>query len=137
MIIVSKSHRNIRLLPTKTKNLPSLAWLAVWVFNMYLLTQDDQIRWNKDLPIKVIIHSWRLRFDRLPTRFNLDMRGIDLHSTRSPVCQFVMGQLKQLIIYLLSVKSILIFGIRLWFGGSKSLPDRFANSHVLGWYRKW
>ena len=53
---------------------------------MYLLTQDDQIRWNKDLPIKVNIHSWHLKFDRLPTRFNLDIRDIDLHSTRCPVC---------------------------------------------------
>ncbi|GJZ81560.1 reverse transcriptase domain, reverse transcriptase zinc-binding domain protein [Tanacetum coccineum] len=44
------------------------------------------IRWNKNLPIKINIHSWRLSLNHLPTRFNLDRRGIDLNSVRCPVC---------------------------------------------------
>ncbi|GKB53073.1 reverse transcriptase domain-containing protein, partial [Tanacetum coccineum] len=43
-------------------------------------------RWNKALPLKINISSWRISHNRLPTRFNLDRRGIDLHSTRCPVC---------------------------------------------------
>ncbi|PWA81239.1 reverse transcriptase zinc-binding domain-containing protein [Artemisia annua] len=43
-------------------------------------------RWNKNLPIKINVHTWRLYLDRLPTRCNLDSRGIDLHSSRCPVC---------------------------------------------------
>ena len=82
--------------------------------SVYLLTQDDQIRWNKDLPIKVNIHSWHRKFDRLPTRFNLDMRGIDLHSTRCHVCD---GAIETTTISLSSVKLLLIFLIRLRFGG--------------------
>ncbi|PWA33959.1 hypothetical protein CTI12_AA623660 [Artemisia annua] len=38
------------------------------------------------LPIKVNINTWRLCFDRLPTRCNLDARGVDLDSTRCPIC---------------------------------------------------
>ncbi|PWA72830.1 hypothetical protein CTI12_AA266710 [Artemisia annua] len=42
-------------------------------------------RWNKNLPIKVNVFTWRLR-DRLPTRYNLTLRGIDVDLTRCPVC---------------------------------------------------
>lgn len=51
-----------------------------------LPSDSDPIRWNSMLPKKVNISSWRLRLNRLPTRVNLDKRGIDLHSTRCPVC---------------------------------------------------
>ncbi|GJU08416.1 reverse transcriptase domain, reverse transcriptase zinc-binding domain protein [Tanacetum coccineum] len=44
------------------------------------------IRWNKNRPIKINIHSWRLSLNCLPTRFNLDRRGIDLNSVRCLVC---------------------------------------------------
>ena len=43
-------------------------------------------RWNKLLPLKVNILAWRVSNKRLPTRYNLDRRGIDLHSTRCPLC---------------------------------------------------
>ncbi|PWA93028.1 RNA-directed DNA polymerase, eukaryota, Reverse transcriptase zinc-binding domain protein [Artemisia annua] len=46
----------------------------------------NPVRWNKCLPLKINIHAWRLLLDRLPTRHNLDVRGIDLDSTRCPVC---------------------------------------------------
>ncbi|GJW44542.1 RNA-directed DNA polymerase, eukaryota, reverse transcriptase zinc-binding domain protein [Tanacetum coccineum] len=46
----------------------------------------DRIRWNRLLPIKVNIHSWRLGLDRLPTRCNLNAHGIDIDSTHCPVC---------------------------------------------------
>nr|GEY24574.1 hypothetical protein [Tanacetum cinerariifolium] len=43
-------------------------------------------RWNKILPIKINISTWRIQHKRLPTRSNLDLSGIDLNSTRCPVC---------------------------------------------------
>ncbi|PWA63654.1 reverse transcriptase domain, Reverse transcriptase zinc-binding domain protein [Artemisia annua] len=51
-----------------------------------LVSTIDKVKWNKTLPIKINIHSWRLRKDRLPTRSNLDARGIDIDSLRCPVC---------------------------------------------------
>ncbi|GJW29049.1 reverse transcriptase domain, reverse transcriptase zinc-binding domain protein [Tanacetum coccineum] len=51
-----------------------------------LWDQPSITRWNKSLPIKINVHTWRLYLDRLPTRCNLDSRGIDLHSSRCPVC---------------------------------------------------
>lgn len=43
-------------------------------------------RWNKILPIKINISSWRILHRRLPTRSNLDRRGIDLNSILCPIC---------------------------------------------------
>ncbi|GJR32994.1 putative RNA-directed DNA polymerase, eukaryota, reverse transcriptase zinc-binding domain protein [Tanacetum coccineum] len=41
---------------------------------------------SNPLTYKINISSWRIFLERLPTRANLDRRGIDLHSTRCPVC---------------------------------------------------
>ncbi|PWA69107.1 RNA-directed DNA polymerase, eukaryota, Reverse transcriptase zinc-binding domain protein [Artemisia annua] len=46
----------------------------------FLYSNDDPVRCNKILPIKINIHSWRLSLNRLPTRFNT--LGIDLNSVR-------------------------------------------------------
>ncbi|GJY98969.1 putative RNA-directed DNA polymerase, eukaryota, reverse transcriptase zinc-binding domain protein [Tanacetum coccineum] len=52
----------------------------------FLYSSGLLIHWNKNLPIKINIHSWRLSLNRLPTRFNLDRHGIDLNSVRCLVC---------------------------------------------------
>ncbi|GJT69648.1 RNA-directed DNA polymerase, eukaryota, reverse transcriptase zinc-binding domain protein [Tanacetum coccineum] len=43
-------------------------------------------RWNKILPAKVNILSWRVWHRRIPTRLNLDCWGTDLDTVRCPVC---------------------------------------------------
>ncbi|GJY72694.1 ribonuclease H-like domain-containing protein [Tanacetum coccineum] len=58
--------------------------LSRYIKERTLLSVADPIRWNILIPIKLDIHSWRVAIDRLPTRCNLDSRGIDLDSTRCP-----------------------------------------------------
>ncbi|GJT27878.1 reverse transcriptase domain, reverse transcriptase zinc-binding domain protein [Tanacetum coccineum] len=43
-------------------------------------------KWNNLVPIKVNINTWRILNQRMPTRINLDYRGIDLNSVRCPIC---------------------------------------------------
>ncbi|GJY59623.1 zinc knuckle CX2CX4HX4C containing protein [Tanacetum coccineum] len=45
-----------------------------------------ETKWNNTLPIKINIFAWRLALDRLPTRFNLDSRGVDLDLIRCVIC---------------------------------------------------
>nr|GEU80731.1 hypothetical protein [Tanacetum cinerariifolium] len=47
--------------------------------------QVPPTRWNTFLPLKVNIFIWRTTNKRLPTRANLDYRGIDLDSVRYPM----------------------------------------------------
>ena len=43
-------------------------------------------RWFKSIPRKVNIFLWRLFLDKLPHRFNLSARGIDIGSIMCPIC---------------------------------------------------
>ncbi|GJY06599.1 RNA-directed DNA polymerase, eukaryota [Tanacetum coccineum] len=44
-------------------------------------------RWNRFIPIKVNVFLWRLNLNKLPTRVNLDRKGIDIGSVLCPTCQ--------------------------------------------------
>ncbi|GJZ60497.1 probable L-type lectin-domain containing receptor kinase S.5 [Tanacetum coccineum] len=43
-------------------------------------------RWNRALPSKININTWRVSNRRLPTRINLDCRSVELDSVRCPMC---------------------------------------------------
>ncbi|GJR77559.1 zinc knuckle CX2CX4HX4C containing protein [Tanacetum coccineum] len=79
-----------------------------------LATTEEEIRWNRILPIKVNINTWRLCLDRLPTRCNLDARGVDLDSTRCPICDEDLESSQHLFV--------------------ECLEDRLDNT---GWYGAW
>ncbi|GKB67983.1 RNA-directed DNA polymerase, eukaryota, reverse transcriptase zinc-binding domain protein, partial [Tanacetum coccineum] len=46
--------------------------------------------WNKVVPLKININTWRVLNGRMATRANLDRRGIDLDSVRCPICDDVV-----------------------------------------------
>ncbi|GKB32197.1 RNA-directed DNA polymerase, eukaryota, reverse transcriptase zinc-binding domain protein [Tanacetum coccineum] len=54
---------------------------------------------NKILPLKINIFTWRTLNGRLPTRLNLDSRGIDLHSIRCPLCDDAIESEEHLFVY--------------------------------------
>ncbi|GJS72804.1 RNA-directed DNA polymerase, eukaryota [Tanacetum coccineum] len=43
-------------------------------------------RWVKSVPIKVNIIAWKVKFNALPTRFNISHRGMDIDSIVCPIC---------------------------------------------------
>nr|GEX13621.1 RNA-directed DNA polymerase, eukaryota [Tanacetum cinerariifolium] len=48
--------------------------------------KDAHTRWVKVVPIKINVFAWRVRLDKLPTRLNLSLRGIEISSIMVPVC---------------------------------------------------
>ncbi|GJV74764.1 RNA-directed DNA polymerase, eukaryota [Tanacetum coccineum] len=54
----------------------------------YLLNDGLLTRWNRFLPRKINIFIWRALRDRLPTRWNLSRKGIDVDSLNYPTCDF-------------------------------------------------
>ncbi|GJZ04885.1 RNA-directed DNA polymerase, eukaryota, reverse transcriptase zinc-binding domain protein [Tanacetum coccineum] len=62
-------------------------------------TLSNPTRWNKILPLKINIFSWRTSNTRLPTRLNLDIRGVDLHTIRCPICDDALESEEQLFVY--------------------------------------
>ncbi|GJX40545.1 RNA-directed DNA polymerase, eukaryota, partial [Tanacetum coccineum] len=43
-------------------------------------------RWVKEVPIKINIFAWKVSLDKLPTRLNLSLRGIEIPSISCPIC---------------------------------------------------
>ncbi|XP_071699889.1 uncharacterized protein [Rutidosis leptorrhynchoides] len=54
---------------------------------------------NPLVPQKIGIHIWRISLNKLPVRTELDKRGIDLHSTRCPVCDDDIETLQHTFLY--------------------------------------
>nr|GEV20528.1 RNA-directed DNA polymerase, eukaryota, reverse transcriptase zinc-binding domain protein [Tanacetum cinerariifolium] len=53
----------------------------------YLLPEGDvQNRWVKVVPIKINIFAWIVHLDKLPTRLNLSLRGVEISSIMYPLC---------------------------------------------------
>ncbi|GKA39218.1 RNA-directed DNA polymerase, eukaryota, reverse transcriptase zinc-binding domain protein [Tanacetum coccineum] len=53
----------------------------------HLLPKGDvPTRWVKAVPIKINVFAWRVRLDKLPTRLNLSLRGIEISSIMCPLC---------------------------------------------------
>ena len=55
-----------------------------------------QMRWNNLVPIKVNVFIWRLVLDRLPFRWNLSRRGLDIPSLDCPICATGTDMLRHL-----------------------------------------
>ena len=85
-----------------------------------------EIRWNKNLSIKINIHSWRFTIDRLPTKFNLDARGIDLDTIRCPICDEDIETSQILFLDCINAKSLLSMH-GLFMVGYSRLPKGLGN----------
>ncbi|GJY81315.1 mechanosensitive ion channel protein 2, chloroplastic-like protein isoform X1 [Tanacetum coccineum] len=64
----------------------SVKGMRTLIINSSTQIQSAPTRWNKLVPIKVNISTWRMENKRIPTRVNLDNNGIDLDSVRCPIC---------------------------------------------------
>nr|GEY53360.1 RNA-directed DNA polymerase, eukaryota, nucleotide-binding alpha-beta plait domain protein [Tanacetum cinerariifolium] len=54
--------------------------------NTILPKAEVPTRWLRVVPIKVNVHAWRVCLDKLPTRANLSLRGMDIPSIACPLC---------------------------------------------------
>ncbi|GJX23303.1 reverse transcriptase domain, reverse transcriptase zinc-binding domain protein [Tanacetum coccineum] len=74
----------------------------------FLPALDIPTQWNKIVPRKVNIFMWRFMLDRLPHRFNLSSRRIDIPTIG---CPHVMAMWKHLTTSSLIVLLLMIFGV--------------------------
>ncbi|GJR33308.1 putative RNA-directed DNA polymerase, eukaryota, reverse transcriptase zinc-binding domain protein [Tanacetum coccineum] len=103
-----------------------------------LVPFGNKIRWNNSISIKINIHNWRLLNDRLPTRMNMDIRGMDLNLTRCPVCDDALETAQHLFIDYMIARNLWVMIQKWWqladypkdlqslifWSDSTSLPDR-------------
>ncbi|GJU44289.1 RNA-directed DNA polymerase, eukaryota, reverse transcriptase zinc-binding domain protein [Tanacetum coccineum] len=58
----------------------------ILIDNTILPKAEVPTRWLRVVPIKVNVHAWRVCLDKLPTRANLSLRGMDISSIACPLC---------------------------------------------------
>ncbi|GJR91911.1 DNA helicase [Tanacetum coccineum] len=51
-----------------------------------LPNEEVATRWVKVMSIKINVFAWRVRLDKLPTRLNLSLKGIDISTIVCPLC---------------------------------------------------
>ncbi|GKD67180.1 ankyrin repeat-containing domain, PGG domain protein [Tanacetum coccineum] len=96
----------------------SVKVLRTHITNTTIALDQNHPRWNKLVPIKVNIASWRIAKGRLPTKINLDLRGIDLHSVHCPLCDDDLETEHHLFIHCRIAKQVWLDVSRWW-----NLPD--------------
>nr|GEW56295.1 RNA-directed DNA polymerase, eukaryota, reverse transcriptase zinc-binding domain protein [Tanacetum cinerariifolium] len=57
----------------------------ILIDNIILSKAEVPTRWLRVVPIKVNVHAWRVCLDKLPTRANLSLRGMDIPSIACPL----------------------------------------------------
>nr|GEX49538.1 putative RNA-directed DNA polymerase, eukaryota, reverse transcriptase zinc-binding domain protein [Tanacetum cinerariifolium] len=65
----------------------SVASAPTFVDDTMLETDFMATRWNRSIPIKVNVFLWRLHLNKLPSRVNLDRKGVQIDSTLCQTCQ--------------------------------------------------
>ncbi|GJU61382.1 RNA-directed DNA polymerase, eukaryota [Tanacetum coccineum] len=63
---------------------------GILIDNTILAKAEVPTRWLRVVPIKVNVHAWRVCLDKLPTRANLSLRGMDISSIACPLCNSVV-----------------------------------------------
>ncbi|GJV12069.1 RNA-directed DNA polymerase, eukaryota [Tanacetum coccineum] len=86
-----------------------------------------QTRWVKLVPIKVNVFAWRLALNKLPTRFNMSSRGLEIPSIVCPLCN-VEAEMVDHLFFSCSVASSIMAKVLGWWG--------FLESGILS-YHSW
>ena len=57
-----------------------------FISSMSQSVSSSVTHWNKVMPLKININTWRVFNGKMATHANLDRRGVDLDSVRCPIC---------------------------------------------------
>ncbi|GJR41802.1 RNA-directed DNA polymerase, eukaryota [Tanacetum coccineum] len=57
-----------------------------FIDDLMLPKEGTATRWIKYIPLKINIFAWRVYLDKLPTRINISLHGIDIPNIMCPIC---------------------------------------------------
>ncbi|GJU70279.1 RNA-directed DNA polymerase, eukaryota [Tanacetum coccineum] len=75
---------------------------------------DVPTRWVKSIPIKINIFSWRVSLDKLPTRLNLSLRGLDIPSIICSLCSIAVESTSHLLFSCQLARQLMIKVVHWW-----------------------
>ncbi|GKF82168.1 RNA-directed DNA polymerase, eukaryota, partial [Tanacetum coccineum] len=84
-----------------------------FIDDFFLPKVDVSTRWIKSIPIKINIFAWRVYLDKLPTRLNLSLRGLDIPSILCPLCSITVES-TSLLLFTCQLAHQLMFKVARW-----------------------
>jgi len=87
-------------------------------------------RWNKLVPRKINTLIWRIERDRIPTRFNLSAKGVEIHNILCPICGLMVENSEHLFARCEELSPIWSKIARWW---NVNLPSNLSIAALLKW----
>ncbi|GJQ93572.1 RNA-directed DNA polymerase, eukaryota [Tanacetum coccineum] len=88
-------------------------------------------RWVKVVPIKINIFAWKVSLDKLPSRFNLSLHGIDIPSIMCPICNLA-GESSSYLLFSCSMACFLWRKVARWW--DLNIQDFSSNEDWIAWF---
>ncbi|GKE21387.1 RNA-directed DNA polymerase, eukaryota [Tanacetum coccineum] len=86
----------------------------VFIDDSLLPKANAATRWIKVVPIKINVFAWRVSLDKLPTRLNLSLRGVDIPSILCPLCSITVESSSHLLFSCHLARQLMIKVARWW-----------------------
>ncbi|GJW88208.1 RNA-directed DNA polymerase, eukaryota, partial [Tanacetum coccineum] len=117
----------------------TLFWKDPWfadsplinLFPRLFALECSPTRWVKVVPIKINIFAWKVCLDRLPTRLNLSLCGIDIPSISGPICSSA-GKTCAHLLFSFSMAKALYSKVARWC--EMDIPVFDSYEDWLNWY---
>ncbi|GJY05619.1 RNA-directed DNA polymerase, eukaryota [Tanacetum coccineum] len=108
----------------------SVKWVREFIDDSLLPRSAAHTRWIKHIPIKINIFAWRVSLDKLPTRLNLSLRGLDIPSIICPLCSIYGESTSHLLFSCLLARQLMCKVARWW---ELEYHDILSYEDWLGW----
>ncbi|XP_071686811.1 uncharacterized protein [Rutidosis leptorrhynchoides] len=102
--------------------------------DVLLPSLQSSTRWSKSIPKKVNIFLWRLSINRLPTRWSLVKRGVEIGDIGCPHCTCGLEDESHIMFTCLLAKEV-SGKISIWTGVDTSMFDSWTS--WVTWYDQW
>nr|GEX40235.1 RNA-directed DNA polymerase, eukaryota [Tanacetum cinerariifolium] len=103
-----------------------------YIDDSFLPKSEAPTRWIVSIPIKVNIFAWKVCLDKLPTRLNLSLRGLDIPSILCPIC-FVAGESSAHLLFSCNLARQLSSKVSRWW--EVDSQDFHSYGEWLSWFK--
>ncbi|GJW92295.1 RNA-directed DNA polymerase, eukaryota [Tanacetum coccineum] len=102
-----------------------------YIDDILLPTVGASTRWVKVVPIKINIFAWKMCLDKLPTRINLSLRGLDIPSIICPICSSV-GESSSHLLCSYNMARLLLCKVARWW--ELDIPEFHFYEDWFSWF---
>ncbi|GJR99845.1 RNA-directed DNA polymerase, eukaryota, reverse transcriptase zinc-binding domain protein [Tanacetum coccineum] len=110
----------------------SVSSVRTYIDDLLLPTVGSPTRWAKVVPIKINIFAWKVCLDKLPTRLNLSLRGIDIPSIVCPNCSLA-GESCSHLFFSCSMTRLLWRKVARWW--DFDIPEFSSYEEWITWFK--